>query len=103
LIGGNFYNLCDPNFGNELAKISGDISSKVGRVIYLDRPPAVATIHINYGTQIIPNDPLLGWTYDPSLNAIILSENIEWIDQGPNVKLEVNFAEAEYPIPDAKK
>lgn len=103
LVGGSYYNLCDPNFGRELAKISGDISAKVGRVVTLDRPPVIDTIKITYGTQLIPNDPILGWTYDPSLNAIILSEQIEWLDQGPNVKLEVSFSEAVYPSPKPPK
>jgi len=93
------YSLCDPNFGQGLAKISGEISAKVGRFIYLDRPPDVKTIKISYGTQVLPNDPKVGWVYNPELNAIILGEQVQWIDQGPGVQVEVEFDEAQYPTP----
>ncbi|MFN7453657.1 MAG: hypothetical protein ACK5RO_03255 [Pseudobdellovibrionaceae bacterium] len=93
------YSLCDPAFGQGLAKISGEISAKVGRFIYLDRPPDIRTIKVTYGTQVLANDPKTGWIYDPELNAIMLGEQIQWIDQGPGIQVEVEFVEAEYPTP----
>lgn len=96
---GTAYFLCAPQFGRDLAKISADISAKVGRVILLGRPPFVPSIRVTYGTQVIPNDSRTGWIYDPEKNAIILGNEIEWQDQGPGVSIQVEFSEAVYPAP----
>lgn len=96
---GSYYFLCDPLFGRDLAKISADISAKVGRVILLERPPFVPSIRVTYGTQVLPNDSRTGWIYDPAKNAIILGREIDWVDQGPGVSILVEFSEAVYPTP----
>lgn len=96
---GSTYFLCDSDFGQDLAKISLDISTRVGRVILLERPPYVPSIRVTYGTQVLPNDSRKGWIYDPAKNAIILGNEIEWVDQGPGVSIQVEFSEAVYPTP----
>jgi hypothetical protein len=103
ITGGLYYNLCDPNFGMKLSQISQDISAKVGRKVYLDRPPDLRTLIVRYGTQVLPNDTKTGWTYDPSENALILGSEIVWDSQPSGTSLEVEFDEAQYPIPKPDK
>lgn len=94
--GNNLMSLCDPNFGTKLADLSKDIAKFVGGIVYLNRAPVPSTIQVVFGTQIIPPGPKKGWTFDPSRNAIILGDEIQWSTQPAGTKLKVNFEAAQF-------
>lgn len=88
---GQEYNICDADFGTKLGAVAKDVVDKVGKVMYLARPPVVSTIVVTYGTQTIPNDIEAGWTYDPVRNALIFGDKLKFSNQPAGTKLEVNF------------
>lgn len=90
------FNLCDPDYGEKLRGISNDLLDRVGRVLLLRRAPAVGTIEVRFGTQVIPNDPLKGWTFDPLRNAVVFSRSIEFSEQPPGTEVEVSYNAAQY-------
>lgn len=94
--GKNILSLCDPLFGDQLAKMSQDLVSKVGGVIYLNRPPILASIRVMYGTQEILRDYKKGWSFSPELNAIVLGQDIEWSQQPAGTKVRVFFEATQY-------
>ncbi|MEK2644718.1 VWA domain-containing protein [Bdellovibrio sp. BCCA] len=87
----NILSLCAPDYGMKLAEFAKDIVKRTAGSVKLTRVPNAKTIKVSYGTQVIPNDPVKGWVYQPSTNSILLSEGIEWVDQGPNVGLSIDF------------
>jgi hypothetical protein len=90
------FNICDTDYGLKLAHIAADVVQKVGRVMYLSRPPVVDTISVTYGSQVIPNDREVGWTYDPVRNALIFGDKIVLSVQPPGTTLSVNFTAGTY-------
>lgn len=94
--GKNVMNLCDSAFGTKLADLSKDIAKYVGGVIYLNRAPVVSTIKVTYGSQIIPPGYKNGWSFDPSKNAIVLGDDIQWSQQPAGTKVQVYFEAAQY-------
>jgi hypothetical protein len=88
--GGNTLSLCATDFSDGLIAFARDIAERAGGIIYLNRLPVLASIKVTYGTQVIPNDSAKGWSYDPKLNAIRISPNVELQDQ-PNAKIKVDF------------
>lgn len=93
----NVFNLCDPAFGNNLTSIGDILVKAVGNIIFLSRPPILSTIKVQYGSQMIPADPKLGWSYDPARNALILGNDIVWTTQPPGTKVQVFYEAARYP------
>ena len=75
--GGLVYSLCDLHFGQRLADIGKDIISRISAKILLPSKPLISTIKVSYGSQVLLNDFLKGWTYNPSQNAIFISPHIE--------------------------
>lgn len=94
----NVYNLCDPAFGQNLAKIGEVLSYTVGNIIYLKRVPIVSTIQVWYGTQRIDPHPTQGWSYDPARNAIVLGSEIQWSQQPPGTRVRVRYESYRDPI-----
>lgn len=94
--GKNIFNLCDPAFGDKLADMAKDIVDLVGRMIYLNRVPAVETIKVTYGNVVLPRDPDTGWMFDPQKNAIILGEKIDWASQPFGSRVSVQYEAAQY-------
>lgn len=92
------YNLCDPAFGQNLAKIGEVLSYTVGNIIYLKRVPIVSTIQVWYGTQRIDPHPTQGWSYDPARNAIVLGSEIQWSQQPPGTRVRVRYESYRDPI-----
>ncbi len=90
------YNICDTDYGTKLAHIAADVVQKVGRIMFLSRPPVVDTITVTYGTQVIPNDRENGWTYDPVRNALIFGDKIVLSVQAPGTTLSVTFTAGTY-------
>ena len=86
-----YYSLCDPQYGVKLAGVGADIVMKTGRYMFLDRRPIIETIKVTFGTQVVPEDPKVGWSFNPSKNAIELGDGIVWSSQPPNTAVEVTF------------
>jgi hypothetical protein len=102
LSGGISFGLCDPDYGQKLAGIGKILVERIGKTVYLTRPPQVHTIEVRFGTQLIPNEAKTGWTYDPEKNALILGDEITWSTQPPGTRLAVTFLAAEFPESEAK-
>lgn len=94
--GRNVFNLCDPAFGDRVAQIGDDLVRYVGNTILLSRPPILATVRIEYGTQVIPADPRKGWSYDPSRNAIVFGDELVWSKQPDGTKVSVAYESATF-------
>ena len=90
------YNICDADYGTKLATIAKDVIGKVGKFMYLSRPPVVDTIVVTYGSQVIPNDVKTGWTYDTVRNALAFGEELKYSAQPAGTQLEVNFTAGTY-------
>lgn len=90
------FSLCDPDFGGKLAGIADDVVGKVSRIIRLERPPVVDSIFVQYGSQVIPNDPVIGWQFDPRRNAIVFGREIDIQPEPPGTTIEVDFDVAEF-------
>lgn len=96
LTGAKTLGLCDPNYGEKLAALGDDMVGKIGRKLYLSRPPIVHTIKVTFGTQVIPNDSEKGWTFDASQNAVVFGRDIEWDNTQSQARVEVDFLAADY-------
>jgi hypothetical protein len=96
LAAGKTFGLCDVDYGQRLAAISEDVVTAVARHMPLSVPPDPATIEVSYGSQVIPNDPSIGWTFDPLNNALIFGKNIKFTEQPLGSLVEVSFRAAEY-------
>ncbi len=95
--GKNEFNLCAADFGDKLAQVAQDLAKQVSNTIYLNRAPVIKTLKVTYGTQLIANDPLTGWTFDPSLNALFLGDNLSLDPNQPvGSKIKVDFDAASY-------
>lgn len=92
----NIMSLCAPDFGDRLARMSDDLVRYVGRIIYLNRPPDIQSIHVTYGTQVIPSGLKDGWVFDPDKNALILGEDIVWSQQPQGTKIKVKYEALRY-------
>ncbi|MCB0385890.1 MAG: VWA domain-containing protein, partial [Bdellovibrionales bacterium] len=93
----NYFNLCSPTFGSDLANIADDIVEKVGSRITLDKAPDPATIVVRYGNLVIPNHPQKGWTYDPATKSIYLGREIDWPEEDQDRELTIDFRRAIFP------
>ncbi len=88
---GHRFNICQSDYGKDLARVATSIVNAVSTV-YLDNLPDVRTMRVFYGDKEIPNQEQGGWTYDYSLNAIHLSPEIDV--QGANGdKLSIRYEE----------
>lgn len=95
MVKGQFFSLCDPRFGLQLAAVAKNLVKNVTRVIHLRRWPVVSTIKVSYGRQIIANDYKTGWVYEPSSNSILFGENFVLSNnEPPGTKLEISFVTA---------
>ena len=80
-----------------------DLVEKVGNTIYLEEAPVIDTIQVKYGPVIIPQDPLVGWMYDPYENAIRISRNVDLSQAPEDSKLTYSFVRGEFEQPGAPK
>ncbi len=96
--GGNYFSLCDPSFGTKLAMLANDIVDKVGRYFYLREAPVPETIEVKVGNRVVPSDPIVGWTYDPTRNAIYFGDEFTLNDDEADAKLQVNFVTGTFEI-----
>jgi hypothetical protein len=96
LIHASYFSLCDADFGDRLAGAAMSLIRKVGATIKLTRHPVPSTIHVQYGSQVIPNDFRKGWTFDPTTNSIYLGPDLVLDPNQPaGSKLTIEFDIAE--------
>lgn len=91
------FNICQKNYGQELAEVAKDVVNAVSTV-FLDNLPDVRTMQVYYGDQLIPNQESGGWTYDYNLNAIHLSPDID-VQPGVSQKLSIRYEQIYKPEP----
>ncbi len=94
--GTNIMSLCSRTFGVDLALAAAQIVEEVGSKIYLSRAPDVNTIRVFVGNTEFPNDPRLGWTFNPESNAIVFGSAIDWENIPPDVEVRVDYKALEF-------
>ena len=93
-VGGSVYSLCEPNFGKYLADMGKDIVAKISEKILLPSIPLISTIKVRYGSQVIPNHPKNGWTYDPVQNALFFGYEVKFTEaKGAKMKVSYDIAD----------
>jgi hypothetical protein len=81
------FNICQSDYGKDLARVATGIVDAVS-TLYLEDLPDVTTLQVLYGDKLIPNQEVGGWTYDFTLNAIHLSPEIDVVGaNGDNVSV----------------
>ena len=96
--GGLMFNVCDPDFGSQVGQLATDVAQKVSKTLYLNRAPDVKSIVVTYGSQVIANDRLKGWTYVPAKNALEFGDELVLTEQPEGTTLTVNFNAARYEV-----
>ena len=86
---GSTFELCNADYGVEMAKVAQRIVEGVS-TIYLEELPDVKTIEVTFGGKALPNDPNSGWVYDIDLNAIRISPDTE-ISENEAAKLNIKY------------
>ena len=97
--GHNEFSLCDPNFGLRIAEMGKDLAERVGSSLRLKQVPILDTIVLNFGTQNIPSDPVVGWSFDPDDNSIHIGPKIVWSQQAPGTKLTIHYEPTRFDDP----
>lgn len=85
------FDLCDRQFGKRLVEVGKDLFRRIARVMYLAKVPDYTTLKVKYGNAYLPRDIKKGWTYDPTRNALIFGEEINWDSQPPGSNLNVEY------------
>lgn len=90
--GKNILNLCAADFGDKLSFMAKDIAGQVSNTIFLNKTPNLKTLKVYFGTQLIPNDASIGWSYDSSLNAIYFGDSLLLDPNQPKgTKITIDF------------
>lgn len=93
---GSIYNLCkmDQNslaqFHQELASFGVHLEPSMLE-IKLKEKPAVETIVVQYGGQIVEMNKTTGWDYDAAKNAVVISKKVVWTQQPAGTELHVSY------------
>lgn len=93
-LNGKLFDLCDPQFGNNLAAVGADIVENIEMTIRLKQRPVVSTLQVWYGSQKIENDWSTGWGYDPQRNAIVFSKDMKLKPEPKGTQIQVKFTSA---------
>ncbi|MCB0391207.1 MAG: VWA domain-containing protein [Bdellovibrionales bacterium] len=91
--GQTYFDLCSPNFGNDLARIGADLENKIEMFIPLKELPVLNTMVVKYGDQIIPEDDYIGWVYDADRIGIKLGKGLN-LDEKEDAELTINYLPA---------
>ncbi|MCB9027009.1 MAG: VWA domain-containing protein [Bdellovibrionaceae bacterium] len=51
----------------------------------------LATLKVSHGTQVIPNDQVLGWSYESKSNSVVFSTDIAWEIQAEGTPININY------------
>jgi hypothetical protein len=88
---GRPYDLCEPQFGNNLADVGNVIQQKASRTrIQLARLPDRTTISVKFAGRELPADEKTGWQYLPNQNQILIGTDAN-LDGPAGSQLEVTF------------
>lgn len=90
LLEGERLDICEPDFGAELARISNEIFKNIS-FVPLDVLPDPGTIQIKFGSQIIPNAFGTGWTYNLKENKIYFGADLELKEEPQGTRLQITF------------
>lgn len=94
LMKGLTFSLCDPDFGYNLSRIGEDLLKRMSFIIQLKQVPVVSTIRVTYGSQVIQQDPSVGWSYSAKRNAILLGHNLVLEKEPKGTQIQVTFTPA---------
>lgn len=97
--GHNEFSLCDPTFGDRVAEIADSLVRYIGNVVYLKRAPVINSIHVRFGTQIIPQDAQTGWAFDATRTAVVFGDDVVWSTQAPGTKVQITYEAVDFPHP----
>ncbi len=88
-----WFDICTADYGPQLGAVGRNLVQRVSKYIYLDQIPEIDTLRVFFKTEEISNDAGKGWTFDPSRNAVVLSDNLDWekISGGEPGSLTVDF------------
>lgn len=89
----NIFSLCDDKFGDKLANIGQDIRVRVSQEITLPVIPAIGSLRLKYGSQVVDQK---WWKYDFGANSIIIDPLVELDpNQPPGTQFFVVMDEAD--------
>jgi hypothetical protein len=97
--GFNEFSLCDTKFGNRIAEMGRDLARRSGSVLRLRRVPVIETIRMSFGTQVVPPDPLDGWSYEAETNSLHIGPNLVWSKQPDGTELVVTYTPTKFKSP----
>ncbi len=83
MTGGTFFNLCDRDFGYNLAEVADRIVSRLDRWVQLEYPPIPETVEVFYGGLPLKKGGRDGWSYDPTRNALVFGDLFQLPDEAP--------------------
>ncbi len=89
--GSNVFSLCDAQFGEKLADLGRDLVARIGSYFPLARTPQVETIEVTFGSQKIPSDKRVGWTFDAERNAVRLGPDLVLSKQPQGTEVRVKY------------
>ena len=86
---GKILSLCDTNYGDRLAEFGIDITRKaLKKIIDLKHRPEHGTLKVMYGSQEIPQDDEIGWTYNPETVSVIINGGIDLeVEEGAEISI----------------
>jgi hypothetical protein len=90
---GRYLNLCDPDFGNQLAGFARVIRQRaLVKVIPLSKVPDLNTVEVRYGGALV-SPGAKGWVYDIKSHSIVVSPDVftNGIATGRNSKITVDY------------
>ncbi|MFS4460134.1 VWA domain-containing protein [Bdellovibrio sp. HCB2-146] len=87
----NILSLCSTDYGTKLAEFAQDIVERSAGSVKLGRIPKRETIRVKWGTQEIPNDYHMGWTYRDATNTIEFGHQIQWSQQPDGTQLSIVY------------
>lgn len=91
--GPNYFDLCSPTFGEDLAKIGADLESRIEMFIPLKEFPVLSTMKVYYGRQMIPQHEYYGWSYNADRVGILLGRGLE-LEEQEGAALSIDYIPA---------
>ena len=76
LVNGKIFELCSEDYGEPLALVAQSLVGKAS-TISLEQIPDLSTLVLTYGSQVIPEDPVYGWSYNAETNQIFLGGKMD--------------------------
>ena len=74
--GGSIFELCSDDYGEPMARAAESLVNKAS-TISLTQIPDLSTLELKFGSQVIPEDPVYGWSYNVETNQIFLGAKMD--------------------------